>query len=209
MSDLHISTAALCALFFFGTALILLVMYNSKQQPSLPKQQTTYRYQIHNLLKSVITVNGDAVSPNTTHHTNDSLVRIEVDGRSYGTAMLSQTTPELYVGGIATKWVGQGFDSMSRPLMAVQGVPWVRIHNLSDMKLCLNTGIEIEPGTYGVYPGRDHRGVRLGTVFHDINNVYPDFIFDAPASDIYYGLITHSKCTGFAVIKISCHSMKI
>ena len=99
------------------------------------------------------------------------------------------TIKSLHVGMVTSRWVGADQDSVYIPgANAVQGRPWIKIHNLTDETLSLNYNIDISPGGTLRYSGRDHFGVRLGTIFKDQNNVFPDFIFTIPATDVYYGV---------------------
>nr|QBK86348.1 MAG: hypothetical protein LCMAC102_01430 [Marseillevirus LCMAC102] len=102
------------------------------------------------------------------------------------------TIKMLHIGMITSRWVGADGDyNIGKPgFNAVQGLPWIKIHNLTDRTLSLNNNIDISPGGTLRYSGRDHFGVRLGTVFKDQNNVFPDFIFTIPATDIYYGVVS-------------------
>lgn len=100
-----------------------------------------------------------------------------------------ETIKHLHVGMVTARWVGATQDSTAIPgLNAVQGRPWIKIHNLTDRTLSLNNNIDISPNGVLRYSGRDHFGVRLGTVFKDQDGVFPTFIFDTPATDLYYGV---------------------
>jgi hypothetical protein len=76
---------------------------------------------------------------------------------------------------------------------AVQGVPYVDIHNLTDQQLCLTTGVSaltIPPHGFVRYKGGDHFGVNLGTIFYDTAHKYVPFQILQPITDLYYGLIS-------------------
>lgn len=96
----------------------------------------------------------------------------------------------LHIGMITSRWVGADSDyNIGKPgLNAVQGMPWIKIHNMTDYPLAINNNINISPGGTLRYTGRDHFGVRLGTVFKDQDGIFPDFIFTIPATDVYYGI---------------------
>jgi hypothetical protein len=100
------------------------------------------------------------------------------------------TIKALHVGMITSRWVGANSDyNIGKPgLNAVQGLPWIKIWNNTDFVLKLNNNINISPGGVLRYTGRDHFGVRLGTVFKDVDGVFPDFIWTIPATDVYYGI---------------------
>ena len=99
------------------------------------------------------------------------------------------TIKRLYVGMITSKWVGSDYADYQVPgANAVQGMPWIKMHNFTDQTVSLNNNIDISPGGVLRYSGRDHFGVRLGTVFEDQNGIYPTFIFSTPATDVYYGV---------------------
>lgn len=100
------------------------------------------------------------------------------------------TIKMLHIGMITSRWVGASSDfNTGKPgLNAVQGLPWIKIHNFTDFPLALNNNINISPGGVLRYSGRDNFGVRLGTVFKDQDGIFPDFIFTTPATDVYYGV---------------------
>lgn len=100
------------------------------------------------------------------------------------------TLKNLNIGMMTSRWVGADGDyTIGAPGMAaVQGMPWIKIHNFSGRYLALNNNINISPGGFLRYTGRDHFGVRLGTVFKDQDGIYPDFVLSRPATDVYYGV---------------------
>ena len=102
------------------------------------------------------------------------------------------TVKNLHVGMITARWTGSDGDySIDAPgLNAVQGLPFIKIHNLTDFPLALNENINISPGGTLRYTGRDHFGVRLGTVFEDANGIFQTYIFTVPATDVYYGVVS-------------------
>ena len=102
------------------------------------------------------------------------------------------TIKNLHIGMITSRWVGADGDfNIGKPgLNAVQGLPWIKIHNFTDRPIALNNNINISPGGTLRYSGRDHFGVRLGTVFKDQDGIFPDYIFTVPATDVYYGIVS-------------------
>lgn len=106
------------------------------------------------------------------------------------------TTPKdemikaLHVGMIASKKVGANQDDhLVTGWNAVQGRPWVKVHNMTNLRINLVQG-SINPGGILRYSGRDHLGVRLGTMFEDRDGNYPTFKYKIPATDIYYGIVS-------------------
>ena len=99
---------------------------------------------------------------------------------------------KLHIGMITSRWVGANSDfNIGKPgLNAVQGLPYIKIHNRTDYTITLNGAIRISPGGTLLFTGRDHFGVRLGTVFDDDNQIFPQFIFTVPATDVYYGIVS-------------------
>ena len=112
---------------------------------------------------------------------------------------------ELNIGMITSRWVGADSDyNIGKPgLNAVQGLPWIKIHNLTDQYLSLNENINISPNGILRYTGRDHFGVRLGTVFKDMSGTHPDFIFTVPATDVYYGVVSDVEQTLFGGFQLT------
>ncbi len=105
------------------------------------------------------------------------------------------TINSLNVGMVTSKWVGANSDYNigKAGLNAVQGLPYVRIHNMTGQTLYLNGNIKIEPESMIRYKGRDHFGVRLGTVFRDMKGVFSTFTWSIPATDLYYGIVSDVK----------------
>jgi len=102
-----------------------------------------------------------------------------------------KTLKELNIGMITSRWVGgDSFQTIGSGLNAVQGLGYIRFHNFTDKGIYLNQNIYIPPHTILRYSGRDHFGVRLGTIFKDQENMYPDFILTVPNTDIYYGVVS-------------------
>lgn len=103
-----------------------------------------------------------------------------------------ETIKMLHIGMITSRWVGADADyNIGRPGMhAVQGMPWIKIHNFTDYPLEINENINISPGGTLRYAGRDFYGVRLGTVFEDKDGIFPTFILTIPCTDVYYGVVS-------------------
>jgi len=101
----------------------------------------------------------------------------------------------FHVGMITSRWISMStaYQMAMNGLNNVQGVPWVNIHNEGNSPLRLNWNIVVPPHSTIRYKGRDHFGVRLGTVFVDQDHMYPQFIFTIPATDIYYGITSDTE----------------
>lgn len=101
----------------------------------------------------------------------------------------------FHVGMITSRWISMStaYQMAMNGLNNVQGVPWVIIHNEGNSPLRLNWNIVVAPHSSIRYKGRDHFGVRLGTVFTDQDHLYPQFIFTIPATDIYYGITSDTE----------------
>ncbi len=96
---------------------------------------------------------------------------------------------ELHIGMMVSKWVGATNDyNVGRNGTAVQGVPWLRMHNLTSMQLAFNENINITPEGVLRYTGRQFMGVALGTLFKDQEDIFPDFVMNIPATDLYIGV---------------------
>jgi len=104
---------------------------------------------------------------------------------------LIKENSQIHIGGITSRWIGADQDSVLIPASnAVQGRPYVRIHNFTNMELDLNENFIINPLSIERFKGRDHLGVRLGTVFVDNGLVFPKYKMMVPITDIYFGTIT-------------------
>jgi hypothetical protein len=97
----------------------------------------------------------------------------------------------FHIGQITSRSVGASTDlTIGRPANATDGMPYIKIENMTPNFLVLNESINIGPGGFLRYTGRDHYGVRLGTVLRDTNSVFPDYIIKEPLDFIYYGVVS-------------------
>lgn len=121
-------------------------------------------------------------------------LQINLDGYNY-------RMTELHIGMVTSRWVSADNDSTAVMPGAIQGRPYVRIHNMTRRMLSLNGGsIKLQPAGILLYMGADHYGVKLGTVFRDDNSLLQNFSYDVPATDIYFGVTSHieqGKYSGF------------
>jgi hypothetical protein len=116
----------------------------------------------------------------------------------YGTYHLSKFMPkdktirELHIGMISSRWDQSSSGDISLWALpeAIQGYPWLKIHNMTGMYLSLNNNINISPYGKLRYTGRHNFGVSLGTIFRDQNGIFPDYKYKVPATDLYYGIIS-------------------
>lgn len=102
-------------------------------------------------------------------------------------------TPDAFVkffniGMITARFVGGSADRSLRPPNAVDGMMYIKIHNMTNNFVTLNGNINIGPKGKLRYTGRDHFGVRLGTVFKDTDGIHQDYILTGRFTDIYYGV---------------------
>lgn len=98
---------------------------------------------------------------------------------------------KFHFGMITSRWVGEhsaDIQSGQPGGNAVQGMPYVYVHNLSEKSLNLNNQNIIKPGETFVYKGIDHLGVRLGEILIDHDGNFKDFELNIPCTDIYYGV---------------------
>ena len=113
-----------------------------------------------------------------------------------------ETIKALHVGMITGKWVGadEDYNIGKNGAVAVQGMPFVHFHNFTDYVLRINENINISPNGVLKYTGRDHFGVRLGTVLRDQDEIFPNFIITTPITDLYIGVVSdlqQAKFGGF------------
>ncbi len=103
-----------------------------------------------------------------------------------------KTIKNLFVGMITSRWVQTNAQDTSNWVLpnAVQGLPWVHIHNFTDRYLALNNNINISPRGRLRYSGSHNFGVPLGTIFKDQAGIYPDYQYTVPNTDIYYGVVS-------------------
>lgn len=151
-----------------------------------------YTVSVTNHFKKPIVVNGTTILPSKNGYIhvsiNDKYNQIFSEGR-----VIQNTVPDkfptLHVGGITSRWTEidatyQGGVNTS------QGVPWLRIHNLTAQPLHLDPDIFVEPFSVLMYYGEKISGIRLGTIFRDKHNMFEDFIYSKPCTDIYFGTQT-------------------
>jgi hypothetical protein len=101
----------------------------------------------------------------------------------------NKTIKALHVGMITSKMVGNNGITKTG-WTAVQGRPFVTIHNQTGIDLGINHNINIPAYTYLNYSGRDNFGVRLGTILTDSEGIFPSFKMKQPATDIYWGVVS-------------------
>lgn len=116
------------------------------------------------------------------------------DGRLFSNYQLEHPlrTREVHLGQVTSRIVEPSYES-SRLVSTGQetapgGMPWVVIHNVTEVPLLLSNLVEVPPHDTYRYLGRHHRGVALGTIFEDDRGVFPTFISKVPCTDIYYGV---------------------
>ncbi len=144
----------------------------------LTKQQVSKFLKPGNVLKFYVVKNGKK------HHYSDYVVNTRQDER----------IKNLHVGMITTRFVGRTTDNLNLATTAANagsGSAWVVIHNVTALPLSLNNGeIKVEPHSTFRYLGYFNSGVTLGTYFKDDDEIYPDFQYLQPHSDLYYGIIS-------------------
>lgn len=93
------------------------------------------------------------------------------------------------VGMITSRSVAGSSDAEgSRPDNAPDGMNYIKIKNMTPNFLVLNQSINIGPFGTLRFTGRDHYGVRLGTLLRDSNGVFPDYVINQKMDFIYYGV---------------------
>lgn len=109
----------------------------------------------------------------------------------YQTSTPDAVIKGFHIGQITSRSVGASTDlTIGRPANATDGMPYIKIENMTPNFLVLNESINIGPGGFLRFTGRDHYGVRLGTVLHDTNGVFPDYIIKERLDFIYYGVVS-------------------
>jgi hypothetical protein len=103
-----------------------------------------------------------------------------------------KTIKNLCIGMITSRWVQTNAADTNNWALpnAVQGLPWVKIHNFTDRYIALNNNINMAPRSILRYSGRHNFGVPLGTIFKDPSGIHPDYQYTVPNTDIYYGVIS-------------------
>nr|QBK86732.1 MAG: hypothetical protein LCMAC103_00610 [Marseillevirus LCMAC103] len=109
------------------------------------------------------------------------------------TYRLNEAVRDLHVGQVTSRFEGGTWDDqMVVASAAVQGRPWIHIHNLTSLPLQLNENIFVPPKTRFTYKGRHHFGVPLGLTLRDPQRRYRPFRVTKPVTDIYYGVVSPS-----------------
>lgn len=101
----------------------------------------------------------------------------------------------LNIGMVSTRFAGStdSFRYSVTASAAVNGQPWIKIHNLTQQELRLNGHILVPPNSIVRYEGYLNRGIPLGTYFIDDKGVYSKFQYLQPHSDLYYGIVSDLK----------------
>jgi hypothetical protein len=132
----------------------------------------------------------------------DNIIRIYIfppgkpdEAKHYTDILLTTKENErikaLHVGMITTRFIGEGylFRDVTHFANAANGLPFVKIHNMTEQPISLNQGrIKVSPHNVVIYSnhGDRHDGVPLGAWFRDDDDIYPVFQYLQPQSDIYY-----------------------
>lgn len=73
---------------------------------------------------------------------------------------------------------------------ALQGRPFIKIHNLTNLEISFNENITIAPRTTLKYRGRHAIGVPLGLKLKNNESLFEDCMIKVPVTDIYFGKTT-------------------
>lgn len=73
---------------------------------------------------------------------------------------------------------------------ALQGRPFIKIHNLTNFELSFNENITIAPRTTLKYRGRHSIGVPLGLKLKNNEGLFEECMTKVPVTDIYFGKTT-------------------
>lgn len=103
-----------------------------------------------------------------------------------------ETIKALHIGMITSRMVQtNSMDTNNWALPnAIQGLPWVKIHNMTNRFIGINNNISMNPRQTIQYAGRHKFGVALGTIFRDRLGIFPDYQYTVPNTDIYYGVVS-------------------
>ena len=104
---------------------------------------------------------------------------------------INRPISEIHVGQVTTRLSGgMGNQGLIGASSAVQGHPFLNIHNPTMVPLRLNNNILVKPNSILAYTGRYHSGVPLGLVLKDVDGLYPRLQLTKPVTDIYYGIVS-------------------
>jgi hypothetical protein len=112
----------------------------------------------------------------------------KADWIPYTTLDVMKDINDLHIGMVTMKYDMGAQPNQHAQTGLVQGMTFVRIHNLTDQVLCLNYNITVNPHEHIYYRGENAQGVGLGLLLKDNNHFYPDVMLEMPATDIYYGV---------------------
>lgn len=134
-------------------------------------------------------VTGDNILTGNNILTECDLEKIQYSQGWEKLATVEITEPmySFHVGDIDTKLSAVSYsDQASNPAVYNNGIPFIEIFNMTNRTLQLNENIEIPPMGSRIYRGREHFGVPFGAVFHDMENIFPDYEVVYPVSHITY-----------------------
>jgi hypothetical protein len=121
--------------------------------------------------------------PQHAKHYCDNVVNTEDDER----------VKAIRVGMVTSRFIGDTRINQTANLAgnAVNGQPWLKIHNLTELPIKLNGGkIVVKPHDTTRYLGYLHQGVPLGTNLEDDEGIYPTFQVLYPSTDVYFGVVS-------------------
>ena len=106
----------------------------------------------------------------------------------------------LHIGMVTSRFIGDPTPLRLDMANAVNGSPWVKVHNLTYIPLSFNGGSEdqtsgkdgfiVEPHSLHRYQGYLRYGVPLGTYFRNDQNIFPPYQYLRPDTDLYYGIVS-------------------
>lgn len=137
----------------------------------------------------------------TTYMVPGNIIRVHIisasgETKHFSDLVIDHPTSEriknLHVGMVTTRFIGSTdvLRMTTNAGNANQGTAWLKIHNLSLLPLRLNDDIVVDPQSRERYKGYLNQGVTLGMIFKDQDELYPDFQYLQPHSDLYYGIVS-------------------
>jgi len=122
------------------------------------------------------------------------VLHVKVNSEPFAEINILDIMKYLHIGMVTTRIQEGGGDDGFAMGYAIQGRPWLKIHNQTDLTLCFNGPQEeqkiiVNPHSFTRYKGKYHMGVPLGFKLISGNKAFDDITLIKPVSDIYYGVI--------------------
>lgn len=149
----------------------------------------------------VVKVNGSCV--NIMSHGTEKVdvcrgdnVEVALNEKSFMT--FTAPSKNFSIGGVTGRWTINNDLTPQKYPSATQPSAMLRIHNLTEMNLCLKINmseVHVPPHSKFNYIPPVF-SIALGDTFYDVNGIFENYVMSVPITDLYYGALTSERFSG-------------